>query len=42
MDVKCDFPNGDLIEYIYMQQNQGFFTNPSLVCKLKKSLYGIK
>ena len=25
-----------------MQQPQGFFTNPSLVCRLKKSLYGIK
>ena len=25
-----------------MQKLQGFFTNPSLVCRLKKSLYGLK
>ena len=25
-----------------MQQPQGFSTNPSLVCRLKKSLYGLK
>ena len=42
MDVKCAFLNGDLIEEIYMQQPQGFSTNPSLVWKLKKSLYGLK
>ena len=45
MDVKCDFLNGDLTEEIteeiYMQQPQGFVTNPSLVCRLKKSLYGL-
>ena len=42
MDVKCAFLNGDITESIYMQQPQGFSTNPSLVCRLKKSLYGIK
>ena len=42
MDVKCAFLNGDLTEDIYMQQPQGFSTNPSLVCRLKKSLYGLK
>ena len=42
MDVKCAFLNGDLTEEIYMQQPQGFFTNPSIVCMLKKSLYGLK
>ena len=41
MDVKCAFLNGDLTEEIYMQQPQGFSTNPSLVCRLKKSLYGL-
>ena len=41
MDVKCAFLNGDT-EDIYMQQPQGFVTNPSLMCRLKKSLYGIK
>ena len=42
MDVKCDFLNGDLTKYIYMHQPQGFDTNSSLVCRLKKSLYGLK
>ena len=42
MDVKHDFINGDLTEDIYMQQPQWFFSNPSLVCRLKKSLYGLK
>ena len=42
MDVKCAFLNGDLTEEIYMQQPQGFATNPSLVCRTKKSLYGLK
>ena len=42
MDVKCAFLNGYLTEEIYMQQPQGFATNPSLVCRLKKSLYGLK
>ena len=41
MDVKCDFLNGDLTEEIYMQP-QVFYTNPSLVCRLKKSVYGLK
>ena len=42
MDVKFAFLNGDLTEDIYMQQPQGFVTNPYLVCRLKKSLYGLK
>ena len=42
MDVKCAFLNGYLTEEIYMQQPQGFDTNPSLVCNLRKSLYGLK
>ena len=42
MDVKCDFMNGDITEDIYMHHPQGFSTNPSLVCRLKKSLYGLK
>ena len=42
MDVKCYFLNGDLIEETYMHQPKGFFSNPSLVCMLKKSLYGLK
>ena len=31
MDVKCDFINGDINEEIYMNQTEGFFSNPSLV-----------
>ena len=42
MDVKCAFQNGDLIEEIYMQQPQGFVTNPYFLCKINKSLYGHK
>ena len=42
MDVKCAFLNGDLTKDIYMQNPQGFSTNPSLMCKLKKTLYGLK
>ena len=42
MDVKCAFLNGDITEDIYMQQPKGFVYNPYLVCKLKKSLYGLK
>jgi hypothetical protein len=44
MDVKSDFLNGDLREEFYMQQPPGFISSQtsSLVCKLNKSLYGIK
>jgi len=42
MDVKCAFMNGDMNEDIYMQKIEGFVSNPSLVCRLKKSLYGLK
>ena len=42
MDVKCAFINGDMNEYIYMQQPYGFVSNPYLVCRLNKSLYGFK
>ena len=38
----CDFLNGDLTEEIYMQKTEGFVSNPSLVWRLNKSLYGIK
>ena len=44
MDVKTAFLHGDLEEQIYMEQPEGF-TQPGkehLVCKLKRSLYGLK
>jgi hypothetical protein len=43
MDVKTTFLHGDLEEQIYMEQPEGF-SQPGqehLVCKLKKSLYGL-
>ena len=44
MDVKTTFLNGDLEEEVYMCQPEGFVNNDNnqLVCKLKKSIYGLK
>ena len=43
MDVKTTFLNGDLEEEVYMKQPEGFsYSNGEhLVCKLKKSIYGM-
>lgn len=44
MDVTTAFLNGELHEEIYMKQPEGFVTEgrEKLVCKLKRSLYGLK
>ena len=44
MDVKATFINGSLEETIYMKQPNGFIEEGQehLVCKLKRSIYGLK
>ena len=44
MDVKTAFLNGHLYEEVYMEQPEGFVNPkyPNRVCKLKRSIYGLK
>nr|GEU51841.1 hypothetical protein [Tanacetum cinerariifolium] len=44
MDVKTAFLNGYLNEEVYMEQPEGFVNPkyPNRICKLKRSIYGLK
>ena len=43
VDITSAFTNGDLDEEIYMKQPEGFHVgSPKQVCRLRKSLYGLK
>src|SRR4051812_1985072 len=44
MDVKTLFLNGDIDEMIYMVQPENFVLGDpkNMVCKLRKSIYGLK
>ena len=44
MDVKTTFLNGNLTDDVYMMQPEGFVdpTNTGKICKLQKSIYGLK
>jgi hypothetical protein len=41
-DVKTAFLNGEIEEELYMQQPEGYADGSQKVCRLKKSLYGLK
>ena len=42
MDEKNAFLHEDLLEEIYMEQTHGFVQDSSLVCRLRRLLYGLK
>ena len=44
MDVKTTFLNNEVEDEVYIEHPKGFVTHgkESHVCKLKKSLYGLK
>ena len=44
LDVECAFLHGDLHETIFMAQPQGYIdtTKPTHVCRLIKSIYGLR
>ena len=44
IDVKIAFLTGNLLKDVYMTQPEGFINpkNPNKVCKLQRSIYGLK
>ena len=42
MDVRSAFIHGYNHENIYMKHHEGYISDPTLVCKLQKSLYRLK
>ncbi len=44
LDITTAFLNGDLQEEVYMKQPEGFLADgqENLVCRLEKSIYGLK
>jgi len=44
MDVKTTFLNDTIEKEVYIEQPEGFetFDHESLVCQLKRALYGLK
>ena len=42
IDIKTAYLNDPIEEDVYMEQPEGFVSDKKLVCRLEKSLYGLK